>query len=36
MEMESVIIDAEGKPFCNGHQIWCSELAEFTLLATPA
>ena len=36
MEMESVIIDAQGKPFCSGHQIWCSELAEFTLLATPA
>jgi hypothetical protein len=36
MEMESIIIDAQGKPFCCGHQIWCSELAEFTLLATPA
>ena len=36
MEMESVIIDAQGKPFCSGHQIWSSELAEFTLLATPA
>jgi GntR family transcriptional regulator len=35
MEMESVIIDAQGKPFCCGHQIWSGELAEFTLLATP-
>ena len=36
MEMESVILDAQDKPFCSGHQIWCSELAEFTLLAAPA
>jgi len=35
MEIDSVIIDAQGKPFCSGHQIWSSELAEFTLLATP-
>ena len=36
MEMESVIVDASGKPFCSGHQIWSSEQAEFTLLATPS
>ena len=35
MEMDSVIVDSQQKPFCCGHQIWCSELAEFTLLATP-
>lgn len=35
MEMDSVIFDLQGKPYCCGHQIWCSEMAEFTLLATP-
>ncbi|MCP4877325.1 MAG: GntR family transcriptional regulator [Gammaproteobacteria bacterium] len=36
LEMDSVIFDSQGKPFCCGYQIWCSEMAEFTLLATPA
>ncbi|MGB1254964.1 MAG: GntR family transcriptional regulator [Thiolinea sp.] len=35
MEMDLIIYDADKQPFCCGHQVWCSELAEFTLLATP-
>lgn len=35
MEIEQIIFDAQERPFCCGHQIWCSEQAEFTLLATP-
>ena len=35
LELESVIFDAKDIPFCCGHQVWSSDLAEFTLLATP-
>jgi GntR family transcriptional regulator len=35
MEMDLVIFDAVEQPFCCGLQIWCSELAEFTLTALP-
>jgi GntR family transcriptional regulator len=35
MEVELVVLNAQGDPFCYGHQWWCSDLAEFTLLATP-
>ncbi len=35
LEMESIIFDSRDKPFCTGHQVWSSDLAEFTLLATP-
>lgn len=35
MQMDSVIFDSQSKPFCCGHQIWCSEMAEFSLIATP-
>lgn len=36
MEMDLLIFDSQDQPFCCGHQVWCSELAEFTLLATPS
>ena len=35
MDVELVVVDPKGNPFCYGRQLWCSELAEFTLLATP-
>jgi GntR family transcriptional regulator len=35
MDVELVVLDPKGNPFCYGRQLWCSELAEFTLLATP-
>ena len=35
MEVELVVLDSKGSPFCYGKQLWCSDLAEFTLLATP-
>lgn len=35
LEMELTIFDANDRPFCYGQQTWCSELAEFTLLAKP-
>jgi len=36
LEMELTIFDSNDRPFCYGQQTWCSELAEFTLLAKPA
>lgn len=36
LEMDLVVLDSSGKPFCCGRQTWCNELAEFTLLTTPA
>jgi hypothetical protein len=33
--MELTIFDSTDTPFCYGQQTWCSELAEFTLLAKP-
>jgi|TARA_B110000879_G_scaffold163377_1_gene210979 GntR family transcriptional regulator len=35
LEMELTIFDSTDTPFCYGQQTWCSELAEFTLLAKP-
>ena len=35
LEMELIVFDSSDRPFCYGRQIWCSELAEFTLLAKP-
>ena len=35
MDVELVVLDPKGNPFCYGRQLWCSELAEFTLLAMP-
>lgn len=35
LEMELTIFDSSDRPFCYGQQTWCSELAEFTLLAKP-
>ncbi|MFT5260025.1 MAG: GntR family transcriptional regulator [Saprospiraceae bacterium] len=33
MEIKLVVSDAKGIPFCCGQQIWCGDLAEFTLTA---
>jgi len=35
LEMELTIFDSTDTPFCYDQQTWCSELAEFTLLAKP-
>jgi GntR family transcriptional regulator len=35
LEMAFTIFDTNDRPFCYGQQTWCSELAEFTLLAKP-
>jgi DNA-binding GntR family transcriptional regulator len=35
LEMELTIFDSTDTAFCHGQQTWCSELAEFTLLAKP-
>ncbi len=35
LEMELTIFDSTDTPFCYGQQTWCSEFAEFTLLAKP-
>lgn len=35
LEMELTIFDSTDTPFCYGQQTWCSEMAEFTLLAKP-
>lgn len=35
LELDLIVIDTEGKPFCCSHQVWSSEMAEFTLLVTP-
>jgi DNA-binding GntR family transcriptional regulator len=36
MEVELIINDVSLTPFCYGQQIWCSEMAEFTVLTQPA
>ncbi len=33
MEVKLVVLNSEGIPFCSGQQIWCGDLAEFTLTA---
>jgi DNA-binding GntR family transcriptional regulator len=35
LEMALTIFDSNDRPFCYGQQTWCSESAEFTLLAKP-
>ena len=35
MDVELIVLDHKFIPFCYGRQLWCSDLAEFTLLATP-
>jgi hypothetical protein len=36
MEVELIVYDGNGNPFCFGRQIWCSEMAEFTVLTEPS
>jgi GntR family transcriptional regulator len=36
LEVNMVLLDSQETPFCYDQQTWCSEMAEFTLLATPS